>query len=696
MNNFNARLSAFLSRCAVPILLLTVLFSSVIYIYVLGDKVLLIGLTAVSFIYFTLITAGFYFLQNLGKNWVTTVSISAALFLSIIIGSGLIETKMTDTAQWFFEPYKFGKIYTGNIMALLLMVGFVLGAAAYYFTCVRFRTVYVFLICMCPFSLFAKSFTDIPVIFTILIITLFFLLVIAAQIGGSLFSGRNRYVALGLFIAVAAAGAAFLPKLEYAPFREDFDALITGINIGAAEAVDFDSFSDSSSGGGADTEDDETVLYTIYGSNPVYLKRQCFNAYNSENHLWEYYGDVDTGYNNYMRFISWENPASLASEYGLDIPVSREHCIVVSETGPVHALYTPENMTSVEFSFSSQGDYSTKHVYRTPLDEYFHSSEYSYDSYNLTWYDFETDVEFMIFYTDETAEKINGSFSAAYLETKNAMRAYYDPIMTETIRRSCYKSDADYEKIKTLAENITKNCTNDYSKAQAIEQYFKSADYAYDEDFTPNDESIENFIFNTKRGICTDYATAMTLLCREAGLYSRYVEGFLVQNMDADGNYIVTSADMHAFVQVWLDGYGWTNFDPTSSNLYEAFDGTFIIFGAVMLLIVFAVLFIVFALPVISESRFVSKTAKLRGRAQLMILYPRINTIVHRELRLKQGILTVSELKAVVSERFGLDISETADDFEKSAYGNIDCGNKNYIEAYIGLKKSIKEAKKKK
>ncbi len=691
--DFTKRLTDFLRHCTLPVLLLTVLFCSTVYIYACGDMFIFAGLTLVSLLYFTLLLASLEFLRNLNKTWVTTVVTFLELAASLIIGTYLIETIHTDTAQWFFEPTKFPQVYVGNIISLLLMVGFVLGDALYYFTRVRFRPVYVFLICMCPFSLFAKSFTDIPVIFTILIITLFFLLVITNETRNTQFSGKNRYMAIAVFVAVITAGAAFMPKLEYAPYREEFDELITGVNMNIANQVDFNQFTESSSYSSA-PDDEEKVLYTFIGDNPLYVKRQCFNSYNSQTTLWEYVGEALTGYNRYTDYIKWENPAVLAAEYGLNMEVSKKNTMISAVDDSIHAIYTPENIASIEFPFSSLSDYGTKYVYRTPFDEYFHAADANqWSSYSVTWYDFDIDVEFMLFYTDELAEKINGTNSKAYLKTKDEMRKLHDPLMTEQARRDCYRSDSGYEKVKNLVSEITRNCTNDYTKAQAIEQYFKSSEFYYDKEFTPADGSVENFLFNTKRGICSDYATAMTLMCREAGLYSRYVEGFLVQNIDSEGNFSVTAADGHAYVQVWLDGYGWTDFDPTSSNLYEGSDGTFLIVGIITVLIALAGVIIVFVLPVISELRFVSSAGRLRGKAQLKKLYPRINTLVHKELRLKQNVMTVNELKEAVYSQYGIDISETADDYEKTVYGDIECGNKNYITSYKELKKAIKQYK---
>ena len=483
--------------------------------------------------------------------------------------------------------------------------------------------------------------------------------------------------------------------MENAPYREEFDEAITGINIAGPGGVDFNDFSESSSSSKSD--EDEKVLYTFYGDNPVFIKRQCFNAYNSKDDVWEYYGDVSTGYNHYEKYIDWENPAFLASGCGIELETTERSTLIYTSEGRIKAIYTPENVTSFSFMLSSLPDYAERNIYRTPLDEYFlaASDMGAFDNYSIKWCDFEIDVEFMLLFDDEKAEEINSKYAENYLLAKKQMKQFYDPLMTEEVRKENFKNEKTYQQVKSLVEDITVGCTNDYEKAVAIEQYFKTSDFVYDIDFYVSDASVENFLFNTKRGICTDYATAMVLMCREAGLYARYVEGFLIQDSIDTDKYTVTAADGHAYVQVWLNGYGWTDFDPTSTNIDSGYvDPTFYIVGSVMILVAIAGLFFFILRPVIAENSFIKKTGRLRGREQLLKLYPRINAIIHKELLLQSEVLTINEVKAVAASRYQMDISELADDFECTAYGDVNCGDKDYMEVYIQLKKSIKSKNK--
>ena len=56
----------------------------------------------------------------------------------------------------------------------------------------------------------------------------------------------------------------------------------------------------------------------------------------------------------------------------------------------------------------------------------------------------------------------------------------------------------------------------------------------------------------------------MALLCRSIGIPARYVTGYLVTEKNSEtGRYIVREKDAHAFVEVYIAGYGWMTFDPT-------------------------------------------------------------------------------------------------------------------------------------
>lgn len=105
-----------------------------------------------------------------------------------------------------------------------------------------------------------------------------------------------------------------------------------------------------------------------------------------------------------------------------------------------------------------------------------------------------------------------------------------------------------------------------YERALAIEQYL-----LYDGDFVYNldvsyrraDEAIEEFLGDGREGFCTQFATSMALIAREMGVPSRVVYGSTSGEEVEEGEYVVTGANMHTWVELYFPGVGWYPFDPT-------------------------------------------------------------------------------------------------------------------------------------
>lgn len=681
----------FLKQNTIPMLLMTALFSSLIYIYAASSPATMLLLTAFGGVYTFILFLSLDLLRKLNKPPVAAVGVVVLLALSLLLGRLCIDSDSAMLYQWFFEPDKMNRVYIGNIFALIFMCGFVLGSSLYYFTRIRYRMVFVFLICMCPFSLFAKTFSDIPVIYIIIIATLFFILLIAKQNIGIADGGKNAALVLSGFIIIVIGAAAFMPKPEFAPYREQFDELITDISIGGAgENLDFNGYSNASSYSRSD--DDEKIVFTIKGDNPGLIKRQCFNLYDPSSDTWAYYGESETGYNSWWKYISWEDPRSFLYD-GISFEIEEKSAVIASQNGRIRALYTAENLTGF-----SLPDGRTSNIYRTPMDEYFLSSDNpTVTEYTMEWYELEPDADFSELMGREYKNICSGTSPGEfYLDVLDENNELYKYLLSKKVRRNCFKSDSAFKEIGELAEKIIENCTNDLEKAKAIEQYFLSDIFVYDKNFSPVDSSIEAFIFKYRRGVCSDYATAMTLLCRELGLKSRYVEGFLVQRYDIEnGYYYVTAADSHAYVQVWIDGYGWTDFDPTSSRTDSGyFDNTFLIFGGIVVLIALVGWFILFVIPRLKDKILLKRVARLRGREQAVILFPKVNRFIHTMLGKHDLVYTISELKQKVSEKYGADISDLTDAYERAVYGEENIGNEDYMPTYTQLLSAVKQKEK--
>ncbi|GBC63172.1 DUF3488 domain-containing protein [Desulfonema ishimotonii] len=87
-------------------------------------------------------------------------------------------------------------------------------------------------------------------------------------------------------------------------------------------------------------------------------------------------------------------------------------------------------------------------------------------------------------------------------------------------------------------------------------------------------DSVDDFLFRTRKGYCEHYASAFTFLMRAANVPARVVGGYLGGELNPYGNYlIVRQADAHAWAEVWLPGKGWTRVDPTAVVAPERLTG---------------------------------------------------------------------------------------------------------------------------
>lgn len=119
------------------------------------------------------------------------------------------------------------------------------------------------------------------------------------------------------------------------------------------------------------------------------------------------------------------------------------------------------------------------------------------------------------------------------------------------------------ERIKELAENVTRGASSDYERARLIEAYLRSNYfYTLDPQWVPEDsDPLYYFLFVSKKGICTDFSTAFVILARLNGLPSRLVVGYLIDAKP--GEQEVRQNRLHAWAEVYFRGIGWVTFDPT-------------------------------------------------------------------------------------------------------------------------------------
>jgi transglutaminase-like putative cysteine protease len=117
-----------------------------------------------------------------------------------------------------------------------------------------------------------------------------------------------------------------------------------------------------------------------------------------------------------------------------------------------------------------------------------------------------------------------------------------------------------------LAQSLRGEHADEMDYVRAVLDMFTRQEFYYT--LTPPKlagDSVDEFLFDTKRGFCGHYASAFATLMRAAGIPARIVTGYQGGTFNRFADYwIVRQSDAHAWTEVWIDGRGWLRIDPTS------------------------------------------------------------------------------------------------------------------------------------
>ncbi|MCB9585401.1 MAG: DUF3488 domain-containing protein [Polyangiaceae bacterium] len=120
-------------------------------------------------------------------------------------------------------------------------------------------------------------------------------------------------------------------------------------------------------------------------------------------------------------------------------------------------------------------------------------------------------------------------------------------------------------RVAQLARDWVGSETDPAKQAKIIETKLRT-EYSYDlaSPSGSQENPLDHFLFESKRGHCEFYSTAMAVLLRTLSVPSRNVTGFIGGTYNRFGHfYAVRQGDAHSWVEVYLPKKGWTRFDPT-------------------------------------------------------------------------------------------------------------------------------------
>lgn len=149
---------------------------------------------------------------------------------------------------------------------------------------------------------------------------------------------------------------------------------------------------------------------------------------------------------------------------------------------------------------------------------------------------------------------------------------------------------ASLERLNELVNSWVGDTEGYYAKIQKLMEGFSNYKYQLGFDDNMNLDDIQNFLFETKNGDCTEFSNSLALLSRFIGVPSRVVTGYLaskdlqtqyhtqglamlrqsipgLQQYDIDSLYLVTTAHRHSWTQLYFPRLGWIDFESTGTAI---------------------------------------------------------------------------------------------------------------------------------
>lgn len=141
------------------------------------------------------------------------------------------------------------------------------------------------------------------------------------------------------------------------------------------------------------------------------------------------------------------------------------------------------------------------------------------------------------------------------------------PLSREARARDTQLPAGRNPRARQLSAQLRSAHGEDMELVQAVLEMFSQQAFYYT--LTPpalGADSVDDFLFDTRRGFCGHYASAFATLMRGAGIPARVVTGYQGGTFNRFANYwIVQQNRAHAWVEVWMDSRGWVRIDPTSA-----------------------------------------------------------------------------------------------------------------------------------
>lgn len=649
--------------------------------------------------------------------------------------------------HWFMSGGESVESTVGFLASLLIIFTVFFSLVVFYFIRTLYRTSFLLLTSLVPFVIHVKVMQEINMVHVVLVTML--------NLAAFLFHNRlhkdkeKRIVgyktglcSILFFLLIPVLSGLTLPDAK-TRYYYVFENLFLGGNVSEEVPDEYSSLSEYSGNADGFNTLNDRKLYEIHTKDikaPLYMKRQTFDLYDYKNHRWypmedsvkdgisyeewtkgseikslynlivgvrqasEYNPGIFVGYENLDELLNME-PAIMsmqvvAQNYANEVYVMPHNAMKMldGDTGTsVEALRVSKNETFVNPS-GYIDKYKAYYVYyyeETPLRN-------QWISLRGTNYTLEDAYAFQ--------KKVLGELDAHNHElAARAVKSYLDETKAALDYQKAYADNAKEisPKVQKLAKDITKSCKNDYEKALALEKYFETNDFIYDLSYDAKDDSVEYFLFESKRGTCSDFASAYVLMARSVGLVARYTEGFATYR-DYSGRYVVRTSNGHAYPEVFIPNVGYVAFEATRASQvntelpFESELTSYFFMALIRMIMVLALLSLAtvcillmhrVVAPFMAETWFRFILKKKDGKEALSLLYKRLLRLHAKKYGCASYEKTPYEFAILFEKQTGYDISTFVYKVEKASYSDTnmtETDKKIALAQYKEIKKIIR------
>jgi transglutaminase-like putative cysteine protease len=125
----------------------------------------------------------------------------------------------------------------------------------------------------------------------------------------------------------------------------------------------------------------------------------------------------------------------------------------------------------------------------------------------------------------------------------------------------------DAARLAVIAHQRTDRATTELQEALELQDWFQAGSFTYT--LTPRlpaSHWLLAFLTTKRRGYCQQFAWAFAVLARLLGIPARVAVGYTAGKPGPGGNWLVTTADTHAWPELYFPGEGWVRFEPTPNG----------------------------------------------------------------------------------------------------------------------------------